>query len=84
MRGSVNRAQSIVLACSVEGQEVVVWVATHALSHDIAAEAELHRNARGKQLLLQGRAQAAHVAQPVWLELQHLHCLFWCHHLKHH
>ena len=39
----------------------MVWESPHALSDDIAAEAQLDRDIGGKELLLQAGRQAAHV-----------------------
>ena len=58
-----------------EGEEVVIWEGCHALCDDITRQAELHRDAAVVKLLLHFVIQAAHVAQPVWSEVQDLLCL---------
>ena len=48
---------------------MVVWKSLDARSNQVTAQAELDWDVGGKELLLQGRVQAAHVTQPVWLKL---------------
>ena len=60
----------------------MVWKGLDACGQKVAAQAQLNWNGGGKELLLQGGVQTAHVAQPVWLELQHLLCFLWCIHLQ--
>ena len=68
----VDARQVYKLTCSVEGQEMMVWKGLDACRHQVAAQAQLHWNGGCKELLLQAGVQTAHVAQPVWLKLQHL------------
>jgi hypothetical protein len=59
------------------GEEVVVRVASHAMGEDVAAEAELQRDAGCSQAHLQAFIQVAHVAHPVRLHIQHFSRLLW-------
>ena len=70
------------LTCPVERQEVVVWKSLDACGHQVAAQAQLDWDGGGKELLLECGVQTAHVAQPVWLKVQHLLRFCWCIHLQ--
>ena len=61
---------------------MVVWKGLDARSDHIAAQTQLDWNAGHKELLLKGGVQTAHVAQPVWLEVQHLVRLCRCVYLQ--
>ena len=51
---------------------MVVWERSHAFCDDVAGKAELHGYATVVEMLFQVIIQAAHVAQPVWPEVQNL------------
>ena len=70
------------LTCCIEGQELVVWKGLDACCDHVAAQTQLDWNGGRKELLLKGGVQTAHVAQPVWLEVQHLVRLCRCVHLQ--
>lgn len=60
---------------------MMIWKGLDACGHQVAAQAQLDWNGGRKELLLQAGVQTAHVAQPVWLKLQHLLRLHGCIHL---